>query len=227
MGMKRIELTVATLICGLFLVSTPSALADAELQILVASTEVYNSGVLASDSSHAGTYSYSSSTTSFSPLYGWNSEIPGSEGNLMSLTGIELYSTVPVTIELSENNNIVEHGCSTLATVGFDEQYVGSVSTYFNANNVLLAQTQLLYTFPLYWTYGNEGETGGYGFFDTSGPYSLTQVLTLTGGPGPDGILTVNSSVPDGGMTLPMLGMAFFGLFAVRNRLPFGKRQSA
>jgi hypothetical protein len=226
--MKKIELTSASLICGLFLVSvsTPNALADAELQILVGSTEVYDSGDLAL-ASGSGTYSYSSATTSFSLQYGWNNESPGSGGHLMSLTGLGLTSTVPVTIELSENDNTVEHSCWTKATVGFNQEYVGSFSTYVDANNVLLAPTELLFTFPPSWTRANEGEDSAGAFFDTSGPYSLTQVLTLTGGPGPDGILTVNTSVPDGGMTLSMLDISLFGLFAFRNRLLFGKRQLA
>jgi hypothetical protein len=222
--MKKIELPFPSLICGLFLfaVSAPSALADAELQILVGSTLVYDSGDLASVSG-SGAYSYSAGTTSFSLQYGWNNEGPGGGGHLMSLTGLGLTSTVPVTIELSENDNTVEHSCWTQATVGFNEQYVGSFSTYVDENNVLLAPTELLFTIPPSWTRANEGEDRAGAFFDTSGPYSLTQVLTLTGGPGPDGILTVNTNVPDGGMTLSMLGISLFGLFAFRNRLLFGK----
>jgi hypothetical protein len=226
--MKKLELITPSLVCGLFLLAgvLPSALADAELEILVGSTEVYDSGDLASASSY-GTYSYSSGTTSFSVFYGWNNESPGSTGHLMTLNGTDVISSVPVTFELSENNNIVEDHCWSQATVGFDEQYVGSVSTYFSANNALLAPTELLFTVPLSDTRENEGITSAGGSFDASGLYSLTQVLTLTGNPGPDDFIDIETFVPDDEVTLSMLGMTSFGLFAIRNRLPFGKRQSA
>ena len=227
--MKKFELPVASLLAGLFLiaVSSPRALADAELQILIGSTVVYDSGDLAS-ASGSGTYSYSSATTSFSLEYGWNN--PG-QANLLSLTGIDLNSTVPVTFELSGNNNLPFNGhikLWTIATLDPGENYVGSGSTYFSANNDLLAPTELLFGYPLPNPNKNGGLGGGYAAFNVSGPYSLAEVLTLSGEVGSgDGIMNVTTYyAPDNGMTLSMLSMAFFGLFAVRNRLPFGKWQS-
>jgi hypothetical protein len=217
----QISRHIASLIGGLFLVSTPGALADAQLEILVGSTEVYDSGDLASASGYYGTpYSYSSSTTSFSLYYGWNSEIRGSNGHLLSL-GIYINSTVPVIFELSDNNNIVAHGSMwTQVAADGGEEFVGSAVTYLSANNALLAPTDQLFGLPIPKYFGVSGV-----FLDASGPYSLTDVVKV------DGVgnkfMTVNTYIPDGGMTLSMVGVSFFGLLAVRYCFTCGKRQSA
>ena len=211
-------LIVAAAAVASIMASTRMARADAELKILVGSTVVYNSGILVGTSAVNDSYSYTSGATSFSLLYGWNNE--GGVGEALGLGNIVLNSSVPVTFELSDNDNPTSTGGVYLYVLGEGTMF-GAASWYSSSGNALLAQSTQLDTIPF--------STGGqFGSFSSNpphalgvlGPYSLTEVLTVTGTvTGPDNLLSEMNLVPDGGMTLPMLGFGFCGLLAVRNGL--------
>jgi hypothetical protein len=194
------------------IVSTLMARANAELEILVGSTVVYNSGTLVGTSAVNDSYSYTSGTTSFSLLYGWNNSVR--VGNGLNLDNIDINSSAPVTFELSDNDNPTTGGVY-LYLVG-QGSVSGSVSSYCSAGNLLLAPTTLLNRIAVV-----PGEP--YGLTPHSlgvpGPYSLTEILTVTGTiTGADNLTVAMNLVPDGGWTLSMLGLGLLGVAAVRNR---------
>jgi hypothetical protein len=198
--------------------TTPMARANAELEILVGSTVVYNSGILVGTSAVNDSYSYTSGTTSFSLVYGWNNSVR--VGNGLILDNIDLNSSAPVTFELSDND-LPSTGGVYLYLVG-QGAALGAVSWYSSAGNDLLAQTTLLNTMP-FSTGGQVGLFGGTPVphsLGVSSPYSLTEVLTVTGTvTGVANLAVEMNLVPDGVMTLPLLGFGFCGLLAIRNGL--------
>jgi len=210
--MRENVIGIAAVVTGI-LASAFMARADAELEILVGSTVVYNSGTLVGTSAVNDSYSYSSGTTSLSLLYGWNDTVPAQSG--LAIDNIDVNSTQPVTFELSDNNN-PNTGGVYLLLVGQGSVF-GSVSSFVSADNLLLSRSTPLSTIPVLpgAPYGLIPHALG-----VSAPYSLTEVLTVTGTvTGVDNLTVEMNLVPDGGMTLPMLGFGFCGLLAVRNGL--------
>lgn len=105
-------------------------------------------------------------------------------------------------------------GGTTTTTVS-DYQYLGSSA--FSTAQLLTAIGPLGPGAFDGTAYGNTGVTGA---------YWLTEKIVISGGSG-GGALTsfdANSSVPDGGMTMVLLGSAFAGLGAMRSR--FGAKRA-
>jgi hypothetical protein len=103
----------------------------------------------------------------------------------------------------------------TTTTAVADYQYLGSSA--FSTAQLLTAIGPLGPGAFAGTAYGNTGVT--------TAPYWLTEKIVISGGNG--GALTsfdANSSVPDGGMTMVLLGSAFAGLGAIRSR--FGAKRA-
>jgi hypothetical protein len=210
-GVLIVAATVASIIA-----TTPMARANAELEILVGSTVVYNSGTLVGTSAVNDSYSYSSGATSLSALYEWNDTIPAQSGLAL---GIDVNSRVPVTFELSDNDN-PNTGGVYLYLVGQGAVF-GSVSSFYSADNVLLSKSTPLSTIPVLTgaPYGLTPHALG-----VSSPYSLTEVLTVTGTvTGVDNLTVEMNLVPDGGMTLLMILLGFCALLSVGKMGTIGK----
>jgi len=93
---------------------------------------------------------------------------------------------------------------------------IGTAQAYGGSSDTLADESHALFASPV--TLSSSAQiVYGPGVGSSSNPYSLTEVLTITGGaPGSlDEILTV----PDGGMTLTMLGTALAGLAAVSSKI--------
>jgi len=93
----------------------------------------------------------------------------------------------------------------------------GTAQAYGGTSDNLVDETQALLASPITLSTAVQNVVGASVGSGTN-PYSLTEVLTITGG-APGSLDVILTEVPDGGMTLTMLGTALVGLAAVRSKI--------
>jgi hypothetical protein len=187
-------------------ISAPQAHADAELEILVNSSVVYDSGDTTSPVL-SDTYSSGSITVQASALW--------SDGS-MDLDNIDVNGAGHVQIIMSTDDNSPPGGLADLGVSGHDVSgsLDGTVYAYWDSGNALLATTTLV-TKQLTLL----GDQDTFGTINASGPFSMTEVVTITSG---SGTISTDDSVtiaPDGGLTVALLGGAMMSLVLVRSKL--------
>jgi hypothetical protein len=191
---------------AVFAISAPQAHANAELEILVNGSPVYDSGAVAG-SSGTITQDYSSGSISVDASALWT-------GNSMDLDNIDVNGAGHVQIIFSDNNNTPPGGLAVLGVSGHDVSgsLNGNVKAYWSQSNALLAQTTLVASQSTLL-----GDQDTWGTIHADDAYSLTEVVTISSGRGT--ISTDDSvTVPDGGMTVGLLGGAMSVLALVRSK---------
>jgi hypothetical protein len=207
--MKANKFSSVVLGAAIIAISAPQAFANAELEILVGGHVVYNSGSIAGSAGTIGDdYHAGSVTVDASGLW---------SGNSMDLDNIDVNGAGNVQIIFSDNNNRPPGGVAVLGVSGHDVggSLNGNVKVYWSPTDTLLQETTLVTSQATltgdqdtFGTIHDRGERG----------YSLTEVVTITSG---HGTLSTDDSVtvPDGGLTVALLGGAMMSLALVRSKI--------
>jgi hypothetical protein len=135
----------------------------------------------------------------------------------MDLDNIDVNGAGNVQIIFSDNNNRPPGGVAVLGVSGHDVggSLNGNVKVYWSPTDTLLQETTLVTSQATltgdqdtFGTIHDRGERG----------YSLTEVVTITSG---HGTLSTDDSVtvPDGGLTVALLGGAMMSLALVRSKI--------
>jgi hypothetical protein len=194
------------------LAASPLAHANGELQIWVSGVLEFDSG---SQSSGLISEDYSSGGVTADVNAAWAGTLLPS----IDLSQIDINGAGNVKIVFSSNGNTPTGGPSTvdLAVSGHDYSggtLNGTVSAYWSANNALLATTTLLASENTL-----TGDVTATGTFDPTAPYTLTEVVNITTGSGNLSTDDSISVVPDGGMTVAMLGGVMTAFAMVRSKI--------
>ncbi len=185
-----------------------------------------------SDGTHTGTGTsglYGAGTDGFSGSVGsWNinvtTGISNSPGGLpgLDLNSIDEYSgSVGSTLTITFSDTGFTQNGSALADIGGTQSYSSgstiTFNTYWNTTNLLTTSGGLTST--------------PFSAIDTSsinptGTYSLTEVVTITAnGPG-ESSFDANVTVPDGGTTALLVGLALIGMSLAARRLKLARATS-
>jgi hypothetical protein len=196
----RKSIIIAAVAGAAVLASAPSMFANAEIDI---------DGVITTASGNSGTIS--ATDGSISALITWNSG-----GPIYIDMGAGGVLSAGDWIAVSDNNNPAGANGAIISDYGIDitGNLGGTISSYWSANNILGYKGSLLgqFTIP-----SGSGASTADATFDATGPYSLTEILTITSGSGAfSGDFALN--VPDSSTTFTLLGIGFAGLAAVRSR---------
>jgi hypothetical protein len=215
LGFKMSTKIIAGLIAGTaaLVISAPQAHANAELEILVNHVVVASTGSVAGSLEADGVLGNLSETYS----HGGITVVASADwtGNSMDLDNIDVSGAGSVQIILSDNNNVPPGGLTKLEVSGHDltGKLNGNVKAYWSSTDNLLAQTSLVTSLSS--LTGNPVATG---VIKATAPFSLTEVVSILSGTGK---LSTDDSVkvPDGGLTVALLGGAMMSLALVRSKL--------
>ncbi len=208
---------IITGLIGAALLAVPLAKANSvSLEVIANGTTVYN--VSATGVASGGTLEYSATIGS------WNITINSftypfpTYGSLASAdldtSTVDVYSSSGGTLEIIfSGNDYTGVGTGILTVGGTARNMSGSYSAYYDGGNTLGAETSLIGTTTGITSGSAEGSVG-------STPCSLTQDIFLTAGSGGGhASLDAELTVPDGGLTIVLLGGALAGLQMFRRKL--------
>ncbi len=204
---------------GASLLAAPLANANSiELTITAGSDTatgiIYGTGVLAGDASWTGS------------IDGWNIEFiagstaptTGSLANpILDLGSLNVYTVGSDPLVISFGGVGYTGSGAAFASISGNGSAVGTFNTYYdsgNSGNNLLSTANLLTSQSFTGATLDQTENGGP--LGSVTPYSLTEVLTINSGLGS---LDDSLSVPDGGLTVALLGFGLVGIQAYRRKL--------
>jgi hypothetical protein len=221
-NMKAKILTTIVMTVAAVVVSAPKAQANAELELISGTTTsavaVGGVAALAGVTINGWMVSFANGTTY--PATGT------AAAPLDDLASVNVTSTgfAPLLVEFSSTGFISKSPAAALAIesgTALSGDLAGTYTTYYDSSDTLFALTSLL-TGPQAFNAINLGGTAT-GTVLGGGPltpFSLTQVIKITKGDGSldDSLSVTGASIPDGGMTLIMLGGAITALGLVRSK---------
>ena len=163
---------------------------------------------------------------SFGTLNGWSFSVIGGTTFPASGTAAAPYldlNTVLIT-GIGAGNLVITFSGTDYTGIGGAKVVVqnstltGTFQAYGGSSDLINDETHALLGSPI--TLSTSPQTVlGLGVLGTSpNPYSLTEVLTITGG-APGSLDSILTEVPDGGLTMTMLGTALVGLQILRRKV--------
>lgn len=211
----------------LLLANSPSALAIPTVFVtdgISSFTIVDNTGMDGDPTAGSVVFSTSIGNWFLVVTVGQTKPLIGSAGNpMLDLFTVQASSTAGGNLWVKfSDNNFTSPGPNAFASIGGTTDGTVVYNVFGDAGNVTLAQTTLLTSVGPFGPGSFSGDaTAAAGF---SGPYSLTLNTKVTHSGAGFTQYDANLVVPDGGLTVGLLGVAMLGLEAVRRVV--GKRST-
>ncbi|MGA2555647.1 MAG: hypothetical protein ABSG04_05175 [Verrucomicrobiota bacterium] len=202
---------------GVALLAAPLAEANSiSLEVIANGSTVYD--VTATGVASGGTLSYSATVGSWNIVVNTFTYPFPTFGTLASpdldTSTMDAYSSTGGTLEIIfSGNDYTQIGTGVLTVGGTADNMTGIYTAYYDSGNTLGAETTLIGSTTAITGGSAQGNVG-------AEPNSLTQDILLTAGAGGGhASLDAELTVPDGGLTITLLGGALLGLRMFRRRL--------